>query len=345
VEIFGVCVARNEWPMLAVTITHALLNGCDQVLLIDNGSTDDTLRGLEVLRDGEFSDRIHVVSYKGVYKQAAITGAAMQLARRMGANYLLPFDADEFLVTRQNITLLKFIAESLAGLSGEQSIDSYQIAHVHYAVQHDFNSESLIDYANIFAKNLPHQKQIHLTREELAQMVEKREVGFFNNHFWNFKQVVQARKDLFVTAGSHRTLRNSNVFYVPSSEIFLAHLAYPSRKKIENLVSRPRSSVHEHVMDHVLQTSTFEDVWARLTLDSRQQNSEMDFFIDQDFHRTFEKVIPKLQPVWQSLLRPSTQGLTPTKGEQKLNLESGFAALVDLVDLYLGKDYSDQGLG
>ena len=50
VRINAVYVVKYEWPLLAVTISHALTHYADKVLVIDTGSQDGTFQGIKVLQ-------------------------------------------------------------------------------------------------------------------------------------------------------------------------------------------------------------------------------------------------------------------------------------------------------
>lgn len=49
-RIIGLLKVKNEWPLLAVTLTHALRNHVDAVYVLDHGSTDGTAAGLAALQ-------------------------------------------------------------------------------------------------------------------------------------------------------------------------------------------------------------------------------------------------------------------------------------------------------
>jgi hypothetical protein len=92
-SVWGVTVARNEADVIATTVRHHLDQGFDGVIAVDNRSEDGTQ---DILRDAARDPRVFV----GTDSHAAhIHGAKMThlaaLAARAGADWVVPFDADE----------------------------------------------------------------------------------------------------------------------------------------------------------------------------------------------------------------------------------------------------------
>jgi hypothetical protein len=90
--VWAVAMVRNERDVIARTVTHLLEEEVAQVLVVDNGSTDDTLdvlRGLDAARLAIGHDR-----EPGYYQGAKMTELAHWAASH-GAEWVVPFDADE----------------------------------------------------------------------------------------------------------------------------------------------------------------------------------------------------------------------------------------------------------
>jgi glycosyltransferase involved in cell wall biosynthesis len=87
-------MVRNEGDIIGTTIDHLLAQGVAGIVVVDNGSNDDTLA---VLRDRASRDpRVHVGtdSLSDFYQGEKLSYLA-HLARRGGASWVIPFDADE----------------------------------------------------------------------------------------------------------------------------------------------------------------------------------------------------------------------------------------------------------
>ena len=90
--VWAVAMVRNERDIIATTVRHLLGQDVARVLVVDNGSTDDTLAVLESVADPRLlvgHDR-----EQGYYQAAKMTELA-RWAGRHGADWVVPFDADE----------------------------------------------------------------------------------------------------------------------------------------------------------------------------------------------------------------------------------------------------------
>ncbi|WP_130354221.1 glycosyltransferase family 2 protein [Agromyces ramosus] len=94
-SVWAVCLAKNEEDIIVHSTRHMLDQGVDGVIVVDNGSTDRTgslLAGL-ALEDA----RVHAgVDAEPGFFQGMKTSYLAHLAWRAGADWVVPFDADEF---------------------------------------------------------------------------------------------------------------------------------------------------------------------------------------------------------------------------------------------------------
>jgi glycosyltransferase involved in cell wall biosynthesis len=92
-KVFGISIVRNEVDIIGLNILHHLSLGLDEILIVDNGSSDGTTRVLQQLgMDG----RIKWSRNAGPYRQPEIFTDLAREAYRRGADWVLPIDADEF---------------------------------------------------------------------------------------------------------------------------------------------------------------------------------------------------------------------------------------------------------
>ena len=93
-SVWAVSIVKNEIDVVEWSIRHQLEQGIDAVLIADNGSTDGTV---DVLMDLARDLPIHVaVDEWPAWDQAVKTTLLAGEARRAGADWVIPFDADEF---------------------------------------------------------------------------------------------------------------------------------------------------------------------------------------------------------------------------------------------------------
>lgn len=126
-KITGLLIARDEADIVRMTILYHLALGCDNVLVIDNGSTDDTPRILEKL------SRRYPVQWTredGPFMQAQRTTELAREAARAGADWVVPFDADEFWWTRTK-TLRSLLEETSAGVIQTRVVNFVQRRRQH----------------------------------------------------------------------------------------------------------------------------------------------------------------------------------------------------------------------
>lgn len=91
--VWAITMVRNEIDVLPMVLDHLERQGVDHVLVADNGSTDGTL---ELLEDRAADGRLLLAhdTEPAFYQAAKVTRLA-QAARRAGAGWVVPFDADE----------------------------------------------------------------------------------------------------------------------------------------------------------------------------------------------------------------------------------------------------------
>lgn len=92
-SIWAIAMVRNEEDVLAETVRHLHRQGVSKFLIADNGSNDGTPVILEELRQelGVLVATDTIVAYHQSQKMTALAHAAA----RGGADWILPFDADE----------------------------------------------------------------------------------------------------------------------------------------------------------------------------------------------------------------------------------------------------------
>lgn len=92
-KVCGISIVRNEVDIIGLNILHHLSLGLDEILIVDNGSSDGTERVLQQL---DIDGRIKWSKNAGPYRQPEIFTELGREAYRRGADWVLPIDADEF---------------------------------------------------------------------------------------------------------------------------------------------------------------------------------------------------------------------------------------------------------
>jgi glycosyltransferase involved in cell wall biosynthesis len=98
-EVWAVGMMRDEADTARHVVEHLLSQDVDSVLVADNGSIDGTT---DILHELAASHPVHVVNDTMVaYLQQQKTAELVALARRSGADWIVPFDADELWFARE----------------------------------------------------------------------------------------------------------------------------------------------------------------------------------------------------------------------------------------------------
>lgn len=93
-SIWAVSLVKNEADIIGPVVEHMFRQGVDSVMILDNGSTDDTIATLEALAD-RFP--IHLGTDRSdAHLQGIKMSVLAEAARKAGADWVIPFDADEF---------------------------------------------------------------------------------------------------------------------------------------------------------------------------------------------------------------------------------------------------------
>jgi glycosyltransferase involved in cell wall biosynthesis/uncharacterized protein (DUF3084 family) len=187
VKVFGLMLVRNEADILAVNVQHHLAAGVDRLVIVDNGSSDDTRR---VLRELASDTRVRFSRDEGPYRQSEITTELAREAFLEGADWVLPIDADEFWVGADGA--------SLRGALAGTDASALQVQLVNFAQRRE---QTAAEPAGL----------LHLTRrpplpvgpiERIRELVEGQEIGFVES-LYPPKWISRASPTLGIGMGNH----------------------------------------------------------------------------------------------------------------------------------------------
>jgi hypothetical protein len=132
--VVGVCMVRDEVDIIGLSVAHHL-GECDAVLVIDNGSRDGTSEVLEKLGS------IRLVCIRDetpAFDEMGMQDRLQELAAvTFGADWVVPFDADEFWHARSGRPLREVLPE--LGVDGCTAV-------VYEHVAREGNAAAILDW-------------------------------------------------------------------------------------------------------------------------------------------------------------------------------------------------------
>lgn len=164
-KIYGVSMVRDEADIIALTVRHHLALGLDRIIVVDNGSRDQTPAVLDALqRDPRVSCRR--LETDG-HRQAEVFTAIARESHADGADWLMPFDADEFW-DAGDARLRDILVDSDAGVLRAKTVNFVQAR--------DCDESSARSLATMNHRASPHGRG-HLANRELVEGGEVAWVG------------------------------------------------------------------------------------------------------------------------------------------------------------------------
>jgi hypothetical protein len=217
VKVVGVMVVRNAADLLAAVIRHhRRAAGLDEVLIVDNDSTDATPAVLSRLSSADPGVRWR--RELGPFRHAEIlTGLAREAAER-GASWVVPIDADEFWWSRTES--LRHVLEATPADIGawicpvQQFVQRQRVLHNHRAV----------------LLSMTHLAPPRGEADMVEHLVETGEIAFVEM-LYPPKVVVRASANLEIHTGSH-TVAGFQGIGRPSEDLAVLHAPLPSREAL-----------------------------------------------------------------------------------------------------------------
>jgi hypothetical protein len=194
-KIHGIVVTRNDWGVLALSITNVLINHADVVHVLNHGSNDQTAEGLRILKE-IWGERLKVYSASPdiPFHQSLLTNMIVSLAEEDGADWIYVFDSDEFLLKKRDFSLKEELSKLDSSTVGLRYILS------NYISTYNFNEKNIDCYKHLIYKSVPNTKYDELRAIEL---ISTGHLTFFDLPFPS-KIIFRANKNLLIDKGSHK---------------------------------------------------------------------------------------------------------------------------------------------
>lgn len=225
-RILGYVMARDEWPLLGLAITHALTNVVDDVVVVDHNSGDCTASGLAQLSDA-WPGRITVFRLQhGAYLQEATAGVILAAAGASEYEWIYVFDADEFLLSKNNQGLRAILADV------PDAVDAVRYEVHQWVAPHNMNDRDIEAYSFITQRAIP-CIFTNPPAEMLFADIQLGHLNFFDLPFPS-KVIIRARDAYALSAGAH-SVRSSfpiSELVLPTDCLRAGHLPVLSRERL-----------------------------------------------------------------------------------------------------------------
>lgn len=296
VKIIGIVQAKNEWPLIALSVSHALMHHVDEVYVLNDCSNDLTAHGLVNLQK-IWGDRIHVVNaVHEHFQQEAKANALISIAQRSSPDWFYFFDADEFLSIKNKQSLKNVLSTVDADVTGiEYALDNWiSIA--------DFDESRLDDYEKIIFKAVPDQGFEKISKEVVESIINGSKT-FFDVPFPS-KVIFRNYDGVSISAGSHylrdHQAKNSNV--EKDSQIHAMHVPMLSKTRLNRKldmglkhIAENRHMLHgwqNQLLVRVFNENRFDEYWNRHSIGSNSgQLALPPHVVDDGFSKMVEPVV------------------------------------------------------
>ncbi len=304
-KVVGIVEARNEWPLLSLSISHALMYHLDEVYVLNHMSTDGTIDGIEKLK-GLWRGRIHLFNYYDDHDwQEAATSIFMEMVQPARPDWIYIFDADEFMLTQSQQSL----KEILGGVDQEYAAVLYNVQN--WVSIDNFQEIRLNHYKRLLYRSVPNLP-ITTDPETIIDEIKNGKLNYFDVPFQS-KVVFRNHPECWVAAGTHFLKNPADVptLELESDLLTVAHFPLLSKKRLQKRGLRAQQKIKDgyppghgwqsHLVYWFLQNGLSEQFWQAHSISDHNNSSEkVSFVVDDSFVKSIKPVIYLLQESFDS---------------------------------------------
>ncbi|MEI6709639.1 MAG: glycosyltransferase family 2 protein [Actinomycetota bacterium] len=238
-QTLGVMAVQNEWPLCGVSISYALDNHVDRIVVIDHNGEDETLFGLAHLQ-GLYAERLAVVRVEAqVWDQASIYELGILVLDPEPEDWIYLFDADEFLLVSSGESLREVLDEL------ESDVVSYAVEN--WLVPNDMDLSNLDAYLRITTRSLP-TKGHEVTHEQMEEL-EDLKSNYFDYTFQP-KLINRLRAGQRYSEGAHALYKGTTSeknLGVAQERFYAVHLPFASWDRLVMRAQRGQEVIASRV--------------------------------------------------------------------------------------------------
>jgi hypothetical protein len=326
-KVVGLVQAKNEWPLLALSISHALMYHVDEVYVLNHSSTDGSSKGLQHLQN-LWEDRIHVFNrHDEAFWQEASINALIVVSQDASPDWIYVFDSDEFLLTHGHRPLKEILDD----------VD-HKYALVRYEVQNwisteDFDETHLDNYRILRYRSVPNVfTDMH--PDICADQIRNGSLNFYDLPFPS-KVIFRNDTASWLASGAHglKSPAGVNTLDICADKLRGAHFPFLIRKRLEQKAKHGQMHIQHgfptyhgwqsQMVYRLSQDNKLAQFWASHTIahhnDSNDSNDGTlpSYVIDDGFVRAIEPVLCLLEDGLDSrtLLRTGELDLSSRKSD------------------------------
>jgi hypothetical protein len=223
-KITAICTTKNDWPVIACSCLHLARQGIDELIVLSSGATDQTVSGLRRLAQNG-APIIVVEEPAGLFHHAALTTILAHVAIERGADWIVPFDADEFMMPADPTISLRDV---ITAWSASDEPRSRRLQVRNFIVPSDTEEFTPETLEQSIAVAVPQAEQ------PLEDTIEAVRVGAFPFVCAPFpsKLVIAREEGLWVYAGAHET-DGLQFAAAPADDAFIAHIPFRDRRSLD----------------------------------------------------------------------------------------------------------------
>lgn len=304
-QILGFIQAKNEYPLILMSVIYALKNHVDRVYIINDHSDDLSEHAFNFLQL-YWKGRVHITNvHNDSFQQEEKINLAIRLANPKPSDWIYVFDADEFLITKNNQPL-KHIIKNL------KSASAIRYSLTNWISYTDFNDDNFNDYNQIFYRSNPSLGTIDYKLQ--IKNISKGKNTFFDYQF-NKKIIFKFKEDCWLSAGSHE-IRPQSMFKaidVNKSLIDGVHLPFISKARLYKKALTGEKHIKERspkfhgwqnqLLYRYKKLGKLDRFWLSHSLDRKlTKQSIQNITFDRKFSRAILSTVSILKKKWPNYL-------------------------------------------
>ncbi len=269
--IHGITQARDEWPLLGLAVSHALVHHVDRVHVVLDGADRASAAGLRVLQE-TWGDRLRVLTRGGDnFVQAATTNMAIELAEPEADDWVYVFDADEFLLASEPSGLREILGAC------DPAIGAIRYQVLNWPSLRNFDVSHPEDFLRLRWRSCP-SSLVTLPPDLMRDEIRAGNLSFFDVPFPS-KVIMRAPGSSWLDAGAHSVsdVEPLREVAVDPTHLVTAHVPLLDRARLTRRVAHGRRHItggfprghgwQNQLVAELDDWGELDDFWAAHTID------------------------------------------------------------------------------